>query len=128
MASKTRTARKTLRPARKSEAFFSDRVRFNWGYHDAANAVRNGWACEAHNFGFARGGKLDGLTGAADVLARHFDSSYAKGWTRGLADAQAGKATPSSEPAFQDAVAAGQMAHDADERDTVKGTTKPAGY
>ena len=69
---------------------FENRVRFNWGYHDAAQAVREGWANPEHNFGFARQGVMASLTCVADVLAKHFDSDYAQGWQQGLFDAQDG--------------------------------------
>ena len=67
-------------PRRKKEPMFEDRVRFNWGFHDAVSAVRHGRAVPERNFGF--GPALD-IKEPADVLIHHQDRAYAEGWTRG---------------------------------------------
>lgn len=69
---------------------FENRVRFNWGYHDAANAVKNGWATTQRNFGFCNYGSLAGLKDIADILTRHHDKAYAQGWQAGYYDAEDG--------------------------------------
>jgi len=78
------------RKAKQTAPKFENRVRFNWGYHDAALAVERGWACPERNFGFAVGGPMDGLASVADILARHFDRVYAQGWQAGYEDARDG--------------------------------------
>jgi hypothetical protein len=77
------------RKTRKAEKF-ENRVRFNWGYHDAAQAVREGWDCPEKNFGFAIGGTMGAITSIRDVLVKHFDKTYAQGWQAGYHDAQDG--------------------------------------
>lgn len=67
---------------------FENRVRFNWGYHDAALAVEQGWANEERNFGF--GPAFGKLTCIADILERHHDPIYAQGWQHGYMDKQDG--------------------------------------
>jgi len=89
-------ARKTKKTAEK----FSNRVRFNWGFHDAAFAVRNGVANAENNFGFAQGGPLAGLTCPQDVLRKHFDRAYAQGWQGGYNAASDGTYENDSEPAW----------------------------
>ena len=85
---------------------FEDRVRFNWGFHDAVLAVRQGWATAEKNFGFATALKI----GSVDaVLTQHFDGVYARGWTFGYQAALAGNDCTSSEPAWQNAVQLGQV-------------------
>jgi len=66
----------------------SNRLRFNWGYHDGAFFV---------NHGMTR--RPDDLT-VATIEARHFDPIYAKAWVRGYADAKARAYHASSEPAW----------------------------
>ncbi len=56
---------------------FTDRVRFNWGYHDAAQDVRRGWK------------RADGLT-VFDIAEKHFDKPYARGFVEGWEDQTAG--------------------------------------
>lgn len=92
----------------KAEPKFANRVRFNWGFHDAALAVRCEWDNADRNFGFAKG-FLDNIQGASDVLAKHPDSSYARGWFYGYHEAKEGKMCDSSEPAWNDALSAGQV-------------------
>jgi len=86
---------------------FENRVRFNWGYHDAAQAVRQGWDNPAHNFGFAQHGPLAGLTGLKDLLARHFDRTYAQGWQAGYHDAMDGTYANDSSEAWNVALSLG---------------------
>lgn len=83
---------------KKSESpKFENRVRFNWGYHDAANAVKCGWNTAEKNFGFGSSLKI---TCVADVLEQHFGSSYAQGWQQGYFDAEDGTYDNSSEAAW----------------------------
>lgn len=77
-----------MKRAAKKKEKFENRVRFNWGYHDAAHAVRQGWANPERNFGF--GPALAGLESVADILARHHDKVYAQGWQAGYIDAKDG--------------------------------------
>ena len=76
---------------------FDDCTRFNWGYHDAAQAVREGWAVPTRNFGF---GPTVKVNSPEDVLKTHHDKSYAEGWIRGYRDAKDGKYSDSSEEAW----------------------------
>jgi hypothetical protein len=82
---------------------FNNRTRFNWGYHDAANGVRHGWAVPERNFGF--GPSFEAAT-PADVIAKHFDKEYANGWALGFRDAHAGTYANST-AAWNEATAAG---------------------
>ena len=76
---------------------FSNRIRFNWGYHDAAQSVNKGWNSVGCNFGF---GPTLKINTPGDVLARHPDKFYAEGWIRGYRDAEAKIGTSSSEAAW----------------------------
>lgn len=64
---------------------FEARVRFNWGFHDAAQVVRENW--QSRNFGFGPGLKVKK---PEDVLEQHEDSHYAHGWIRGYYEALGG--------------------------------------
>ena len=64
----------------------SPRIRFNWGFHDAAADVRYGRAVR-------------------DV-SHHSCLAYAAGYVKGVAAAQVGEPTDSSEPAWLAHVAA----------------------
>jgi hypothetical protein len=91
---------------------FENRVRFNWGYHDAAQAVREGWNTAEMNFGFARGGVLK-ITCVKDVLEQHFDREYAQGWQQGYFDSEDGMYDANgqnSEAAWQRCKVAGLVA------------------
>lgn len=90
----------------KSRDQFSNRVRYNWGYHDAAQAVRRGWDCIKENFGFATYGILANIT-PDTLLTRHHDTNYAQGWLAGLADARSGRYTGNSEAAWTKDLASG---------------------
>lgn len=91
--------------ARKSKLpTFENRVRFNWGYHDAALVVEQNW--QSSNYGF---GPTLKITCPADVLSQHFDPTYAQGWTRGYRDASNGIATDTSEPAWIEAKRVGDV-------------------
>lgn len=83
---------------------FSNQQRFNWGYHDAAQVVREGWNTREKNFGFGPAIKINE---AIDVSTYHPDESYAEGWMRGYRDALEGKDTTSSEQAWNDAIVSG---------------------
>lgn len=84
----------------KTDTTFPDRVRFNWGYHDGASAVRNEWANPERNFGFAVGGPMDGMETVEQVIERHFDKVYARGWLEGFRDMVASCYTNNSHPAW----------------------------
>jgi len=77
---------------------FEDRIRFNWGYHDAVQAVRNDWDKPERNFGF--GSAIADLTNPEKVLANHPDGVYAHGWVAGYYDAKGGRNTESSAAAW----------------------------
>lgn len=100
---KTRKARVTSK--------FENRVRFNWGFHDAVQVVREGW--QRKNYGFGPALKIES---PEDVLARHFDRVYARGWIMGYYEAvgrQSGGAdlnNMSSEVAWNDAMRQGKVA------------------
>jgi hypothetical protein len=66
-----------------------NRVRFNWGYHDAAMAF-----VTKHN-------RQDGLT-VENIEAGHFDPIYAKGWVAGWNDSVNGEYQTTSRPAWID--------------------------
>lgn len=76
--------------AKQKKELFENQVRFNWGYHDAAQAVREGWDNRESNFGFCCVGPLANLSSVSDILKRHFDSAYAQGWQAGYNDAKDG--------------------------------------
>lgn len=98
------------RKSRKSETpKFENRVRFNWGFHDAALAVKEGWDNVENNFGFAHHGPLAGLQNAWDVPAKHFDATYARGWFIGWCTATQGESTESSQRAWDSAIAGGMV-------------------
>jgi hypothetical protein len=91
-----RTKRATR--ASHAERRFHNQCRFNGGYHDAALAVREGWATPERNYGF---GDLLEIRCPEDVLAKHFDKYYAEGWTQGYRDAKAGIYTGNSQKAWE---------------------------
>lgn len=78
---------------------FTDRIRFNWGFHDAAHAFRMGWACPGHYWGFAMELGRE-IHEPADIMRVHTDKVYATGWLLGLSWAESGKDCTSSEPAW----------------------------
>lgn len=61
-------------------AKFDNRVRFNWGFYDAVQCVREGWNNAAKNFGF---GSRMVVHDPEDVSKQHFDREYAVGWLFG---------------------------------------------
>lgn len=75
---------------------FETRVRFNWGYHDAAHDV------ETQNI---RALVVDGPQ-TPQTVSEAFDLAYARGYALGLEDARAKAYQSTSEPAWQRAVAA----------------------
>lgn len=90
---------------------FDNQTRFNWGFHDATLAVEQGWAIPENNFGFAHHGPLAGLRSTLDILARHFDRTYAEGWMAGYIAMETDE-TPrpnSSEPFWLEALADGRV-------------------
>ncbi len=74
---------------------FSNQVHFNWGYHDAAHSLTEGWANPEHFWGFAKA-LGERITTPEDILKVHFDRYYAQGWLAGLRDAKAGSYTGNS--------------------------------
>ena len=79
-------------------AQFEDRVRFNWGFHDAAQVVREGW--EGQNYGFI--GTALNITKPEDELEQHQDKAYAHGWYFGYYEALGGVSScESSEGAWK---------------------------
>lgn len=96
MKTMTRKSRKIETPK------FDNQTRFNWGFHDAALAVEQGWDCKGNNFGFSHHGPLAGLSSPEDVIGKHFDAAYARGWFIGYCTAKQGESTESSEKAWND--------------------------
>jgi hypothetical protein len=94
---------KTRRTRHHAEVKFENRIRFNWGFHDAVQVVEEGWNTPERNFGFARSAGWV-LTRPEDVLAIHPDHEYAAGWISGYERKLAGEQTTSSEPAWNDAL------------------------
>ena len=91
---------------------FENRVRFNWGFHDAALAVQKSWDTASRNYGF---GSFISVLAPSDVLANHPDHEYAEGWFAGYCEAKealyAGNNRPeTSDKAWMEAVAAGKVA------------------
>ena len=112
MASKTKSAKSVKstksRKSSKSkhnEPQFENRVRFNWGYHGAACALRNGWGTPKANFGFSV--SMGVINGPEDVLKFHFDKAYAHGWAQGFADYQGGNYEGNSQKAWDKCLADG---------------------
>lgn len=106
MASKTKSAKSSKSSKSKyAEPKFENRVRFNWGYHGAASALKNGWGTPRGNFGFSV--SMGVINGPEDVLKCHFDKAYAQGWAKGYADYQSGKYAESSQNAWEECLAAG---------------------
>lgn len=88
----------------RTETTFPNQVRFNWGYHDAAHSLRQGWMTPGHFWGFAK--ELgQRMSRPEDILSVHFDAFYAKGWLMGLRDAEAGRYTGNSAEAWKLAAA-----------------------
>ena len=90
----------TATRTRKPNAKFDNQTRFNWGFHDAAQAVAQGWDTAENNFGFCHHGPLAGLKTPQDIPARHFDAAYGRGWFIGYCTAKQGASTESSESAW----------------------------
>ena len=76
--------------ARKSKQMFSDRIRFNWGFHDAAADYGRG---------------MPRLTHCAKQDLRHvsesFDKAYHAGYVSGLDFSKQGLPTETSEQAWK---------------------------
>lgn len=89
---------------KRKDPKFENRVRFNWGYHDAAHGVRMGWANPEKNFGFANTGIMAGLETPESVLSRHYDKAYARGWYAGYTDMLAGTYENDSDRAWGSAL------------------------
>ena len=73
-----------------SKSLFSDRVRFNWGYHDAASDVEN------HRSTAANGKPI------AEWLTDHPDTAYHDGYCYGRRDAEASFYENCSDAAWTD--------------------------
>ena len=56
---------------------YEPRIRFNWGYHDGASDLKNGWT------------RLDGAT-VSNIEYKHFDKSYSRGYVEGYYDFKEG--------------------------------------
>lgn len=69
---------------------FSDRVRFNWGYHDAASDAGRGQARET-----AMGGPQNPRR-----VSREYDAAYYDGYVCGISDTANGIDTASSTSAW----------------------------
>lgn len=103
---------KTAKRAKSSQPKFENRVRFNWGFHDATYAVANGLNTVEKNygFGFGKGGSTLDINSPDEVVAKHFDKEYAIGWTFGYYEAVGRGSRPeSSESAWQSAVREGKV-------------------
>lgn len=83
---------------------FENRVRFNWGYHDAAHGVRRGKKWQ--NYGFGDALKIDS---PKDVMEKHHDKAYALGWTFGYYEALGGGICNTSEYAWKNATEQGKI-------------------
>lgn len=84
---------------------FSNHIRFNWGYHDAVQCVREGW----HKIERTFPDNPQNHNHPDQVLSRHPDGVYARGWEFGYWDAIGGLVTESSEPAWQVAKLLGKV-------------------
>lgn len=99
---------KTNKAKTTSKVKFENRVRFNWGFHDASQAVEQGWATPEMNFGF--GPAFGAFKTPEDVVAMHEDKEYARGWYYGYYETCGRGSRPeSSEVAWNDALKAGQV-------------------
>ena len=85
---------------------FSARVRFNWGFHDAARDTAGG---------HERQTVVSGPGSMAVVSAEH-DVDYYRGYLAGIAAWKSGEYRKTSEPAWQAAKSAG-IYTDADDMD-----------
>ena len=92
--------------SKRSKSKFPNRVRFNWGYHDAVQSVRAGWAVPEKNFGFGSAFKVADPENLRDV---HPDPAYAVGWVHGYRDAVVGDEKSFSDAAWDFATAAGEV-------------------
>ena len=81
----TFAARKPQREAARM-GLDNQRIRFNWGYHDGASDVRNGYRTAEQQ---------------ALFIEHHFDRAYADGYRAGLTDQAAGKYANNSNDAWQ---------------------------
>lgn len=77
--------------SQKRQELFSDRVRFNWGYHDAAGEVKNGRPRLTQCFGEQ----------TTRIVSREHDAAYYDGYIAGLEDARANQCTECSAPAWK---------------------------
>jgi len=85
---------------RKTEQQFNNRIRFNWGFHDAVQCVQMKWDQTGDCFAV---GFIKSLPVTPEaVIAQHPDKSYAQGWAYGYRAAKAGTCTSNSEPAWID--------------------------
>lgn len=79
-------------------AHFSDRIRFNWGFHDATRDQLAG--CPRI---LLHGGKQNPQT-----VSKEYDAAYFHGYARGLKSAkESGMRLETSEPAWNEAVTEG---------------------
>lgn len=84
---------------------FENRIRFNWGYNDAAFGVERGLDA-SNNYGF---GPALCTTKPEDVIEQHEDKTYARGWLFGYYEAAGGGTCETSEYAWKSALAFGTV-------------------
>lgn len=86
----------------KKKSNFPDRVRFNWGFHDAAQCVERGWDLEGAAFAKGLSDKMGGApTTPEKVIQFHPDPAYAYGWRAGYVCAKQKGDHKSSQPAWE---------------------------
>ena len=79
----------------RTEVVFENRVRFNWGYHDAATDARLKMVRDVVEFG----------PQTPRIVSEEHDLAYARGYRAGLKDAFAGKYAGNSDAAWFETVA-----------------------
>lgn len=81
---------------RKATDLDQNRIRFNWGYHDAHSDFINHWQ------------RADKAT-ALNIMQTHYDSIYARGYTYGWYDCENNLYTGNSDNAWQRAISAHEV-------------------
>jgi hypothetical protein len=74
-----------------NRAKFSDRIRFNWGYHDAAADSQHGHPRQV----------VDNGPQSLRVVSSTFDRAYASGYRAGLEDVKSGAYVGNSDSAWK---------------------------
>lgn len=80
----------------KKQENFPDRVRFNWGYWDAVQCVKEGWDKNGQCFFGILGKNIT----PEKVIKEHPDKAYAFGWAYGYEYQKGGKSGTSSDDAW----------------------------